>query len=209
MPSESFMMRIREIANSDVFREILLFDTSRPDSKFTKDFSVAVAIFLITYITVYISLKVYLAASGSSQRKYNDITYNGFLKSMDSLDKKHITKDKFLLLGTLGSSIWPAINEELLFRFIVLKVVLVGKLKLNIHLAVFISALLFALVHYNNWFRTDATMAESHVQVLQTFMLGILFGYSYYYTNNIITPMMAHFFNNFAVTLNIYSALPK
>lgn len=209
MPSESFMMRIRQIANSDVFREILLFDTSRPDSKFTKDFSVAVAIFLITYITVYISLKVYLAASGSSQRKYNDITYNGFLKSMDSLEKKHITKDKFLLLGTLGSSIWPAINEELLFRFIVLKVVLVGKLKLNIHLAVFISALLFALVHYNNWFRTDATMAESHVQVLQTFMLGILFGYSYYYTNNIITPMMAHFFNNFSVTLNIYSAMPK
>jgi hypothetical protein len=111
MPSESFMNRIRQITNSDVFREILLFDTSRPDSKFTKDFSVAVAIFLITSITVYISVKVYLAASGSSQRKYNQIMEKGYHKSVDTLESKHITKDKFLLLGTLGSSIWPAFNE--------------------------------------------------------------------------------------------------
>ncbi len=74
----------------------------------------------------------------------------------------------------------PAICEELMFRGLILKRILpFGK-----HGAIFISALLFGLVHFDP------------PRIIFATVFGILIGYCYEYTGSLIMPMIIHFINN-------------
>jgi membrane protease YdiL (CAAX protease family) len=60
----------------------------------------------------------------------------------------------------------------------------------NPHLAIWLSAFIFALIHFQFY------------GLLPRMMLGVLFGYFYWWTGNIRVPIFAHIFNNgFAITL--------
>ena len=74
----------------------------------------------------------------------------------------------------------PAVCEETLFRGAVLR----GLEQKGKHFAVIISALIFTLMH--GW----------PVQTMHQFVIGIILGYLFIYTNNIWVPIFTHFFNN-------------
>lgn len=80
------------------------------------------------------------------------------------------------------------IVEELIFRGIILQGF---RRNYNSFIAVFMSALLFALFHLNPW------------QFPATFILGLLLGWMVIRTNSIVLAILGHSINNSLVLLNI------
>lgn len=76
----------------------------------------------------------------------------------------------------------PAVGEELMFRGVLQKL-LQGWLK-NIHVAIFITGLLFGAMHMQFY------------GLLPRMMLGVIFGYLFYWSGSIWLPIFAHFVNN-------------
>ena len=85
----------------------------------------------------------------------------------------------FLSIVLIG--VVPAIGEEFLFRGIIQKEL---SLKINPILAVWISAILFSLIHFQ------------FAGFLPRLILGAGLGYLYLWTKNLWVPMAIHFFNN-------------
>ena len=87
------------------------------------------------------------------------------------------------LFGILSIALIPGICEEYLFRGVLQKnFYLISK---NIHIAVWISALFFSALHLQFY------------GFFPRMLLGVLFGYIYYWSGSILYPMIAHIFNNF------------
>lgn len=105
----------------------------------------------------------------------------------DSLAKTTAFITKFdsvwqLILGVIVVAIIPGIGEEFVFRGLVQNHVF--RITRNIHVAIWIGAFLFSLFHLQFY------------GLVPRMMLGVMFGYLYYFSGNIIYPMLAHFFNN-------------
>lgn len=97
------------------------------------------------------------------------------------------------LFGLLIILVIAPVYEELFIR----KFILGGLLKTKTpFVAIFISALMFSLMHMN------------FIQGVNTFFVGLLFGYIYYVSGSIFLSILAHFMNNFyAVTFGILQEL--
>ena len=87
-----------------------------------------------------------------------------------------------MLLQIVATVIMVPIAEELLFRGIVL-----GELNLRYspRVVVLVQAVLFAVFHMNP------------IQTLYTFIPGLLLGIAYYYTGNLVIPIIMHMIFNF------------
>jgi len=87
------------------------------------------------------------------------------------------------LFGILSIALIPGICEEYLFRGVLQKnFYLISK---NIHTAVWLSAFFFSALHLQFY------------GFFPRMLLGVLFGYIYYWSGSIVYPMIAHIFNNF------------
>ena len=87
------------------------------------------------------------------------------------------------LFGILSIALIPGICEEYLFRGVLQKnFYLISK---NIHIAVWLSAFFFSALHLQFY------------GFFPRMLLGVLFGYIYYWSGSIVYPMIAHIFNNF------------
>ena len=87
------------------------------------------------------------------------------------------------LFGILSIALIPGICEEYLFRGVLQKnFYLISK---NIHIAVWLSAFFFSALHLQFY------------GFFPRMLLGVLFGYIYYWSGSILYPMIAHIFNNF------------
>jgi membrane protease YdiL (CAAX protease family) len=95
-----------------------------------------------------------------------------------------------LLLGLVVVAIIPGIGEEFVFRGLIQNHVY--GISKNIHVAIWVSALLFSLFHMQFY------------GIVPRMLLGALFGYLYYFSGNIIYPMVAHFFNNGFTLVMLY-----
>ncbi len=103
----------------------------------------------------------------------------------------------FLNVNTIGSlfinlfmmALIPAIGEELTFRALIQKSL---SKKMNIHIAIFISAFIFSFIHFQFF------------GFLPRFLMGIFFGYIFYWTSNIWITIFAHFVNNSSAVLFAY-----
>lgn len=92
------------------------------------------------------------------------------------------------LLAFLVIAVIAGIGEELIFRGLIMRKLLLGTG--NPHIAIWVSAFIFAAIHFQFY------------GILPRMMLGVLFGYFYLWTGNIWVPIFAHIFNNgLAVTI--------
>lgn len=125
-----------------------------------------------------------------------------FLKGMEDwmLEKETLAGDltiKFLDVSTLLGfavnivvlAVMPAIGEELIFRGLLMK--WFGKAISNIHVNIIIVAFLFSAIHMQFY------------GFIPRFLLGVLLGYTYYWTQSIWAPIWLHFVNN-AFTVSAY-----
>ncbi len=92
------------------------------------------------------------------------------------------------IVNILMIAIIPAIGEEFLFRGIFQRIF--AEWFKNMNVAILLAAALFSAFHMQFY------------GFIPRFVLGVFFGYLFYWQSNIWIPVMAHFFNNsFAVTI--------
>ena len=91
------------------------------------------------------------------------------------------------LLNICVVAIIPALGEELVFRSVLQK--LFHQMTKNIHIAILISAILFSAMHFQFY------------GFIPRVLLGVFFGYLYYWSNSIWLPIFAHFINNTGAVL--------
>lgn len=84
----------------------------------------------------------------------------------------------------------PAIGEELVFRSVLQPQM--GKLFKNIHIGIFVSAILFSAMHFQFY------------GLLPRFILGLFLGYSFFWSGSIFVPMVMHFVNNGSAVIAYY-----
>jgi len=97
------------------------------------------------------------------------------------------TSAKILIFNLLTIALVPAIAEELFFRGL-LQQVLQRRIA-NIHIVIFVTALIFSLFH-NDVFN-----------IVPRLVMGVLFGYLFFITKNVWYPIIAHCVHNAAVVL--------
>ncbi len=81
----------------------------------------------------------------------------------------------------------PAVGEELLFRAVLIR--LFNNIFKNIHIAVWVSAIIFSAFHFQFF------------GFLPRMFLGLFFGYIFIWSGSIWIPIIAHFINNGTVVL--------
>lgn len=94
------------------------------------------------------------------------------------------------LLAFVVIAVLPGIGEELLFRGMLQPGL--QKATGNVHAAIWISAILFSSIHLQFF------------GFVPRLLLGVLFGYLYYWSGNIVVPMLAHFVNNGFSVIMLY-----
>lgn len=87
-----------------------------------------------------------------------------------------------LLFNLFMIALIPALGEEFLFRGVIQRIF--SEWFRNGHLAVWGAALLFSLAHYQ------------FLGFMPRIILGVLFGYIFWWSGNIWLPVLAHFVNN-------------
>lgn len=95
-----------------------------------------------------------------------------------------------LLLNLFVVAITPALGEELLFRGVIQKEL--NKHLSNPHVGVIVTSIIFSAIH----------LSVEGFPV--RFLLGMVLGYTYYYTKNLWYPILLHLFNNGLQVLALY-----
>lgn len=124
---------------------------------------------------------------------------NGAEKWMqDKEDAASRLTDAFLALKSPGDLIWnivmfgllPAVGEELFFRGALFSILREWTKRTN--LTIFITAFLFSAIHLQFY------------GFLPRFLLGLGFGYLFYFTGSLWAPILAHFVNNTMAVVAAY-----
>lgn len=95
-----------------------------------------------------------------------------------------------LIVNLLMIAVIPAIGEELIFRGILLKSL--NKMTSNIHIAAFVSAIIFSAVHMQFY------------GFLPRMVLGLVLAYLFIWSGSIWVPIIAHFANNALAVMVAY-----
>ncbi len=102
----------------------------------------------------------------------------------------NVTSLSGLMVNLFVIAVVAAIAEELIFRGIIQKLLYEqGK---NIHLAIWLTALVFSLFHLQFF------------AIVPRIVLGAALGYSFYWSKSIWVPIFFHFINNASIVLAIY-----
>lgn len=94
-----------------------------------------------------------------------------------------------LLIATFIIALLPGIGEELIFRGLIQKKF---TYLMNPHIAIWLSAFLFSALHLQFY------------GLVPRMLLGVLFGYIFYWSGNLWLPILAHFLNNAFTLIMIY-----
>ncbi len=132
-----------------------------------------------------------------------NLSMPGFLKDFEiwAREKEDIATELTTFLTTFESfghfafafiviAILPGIGEELVFRGMLQPAL--HRATGNIHAGIWISAIMFSAIHLQFF------------GFVPRMLLGVLFGYIYYWSGNIFLPMLAHFINNGFSVIMIY-----
>jgi len=96
------------------------------------------------------------------------------------------------LLNIFMIGILPAVGEEFMFRGLLQK--LFKDWLKNIHIAIFLTGFLFGVMHMQFY------------GLLPRMILGVIFGYLFYWSGSIWVPVFAHFINNSGAIIISYLA---
>ncbi len=97
------------------------------------------------------------------------------------------------------TSIFVGISEEIYFRVIAFGSLI--SLKVSPKNSILLSALIFSLFHLTNLF-SEVTQTAMIIQLINTFMMGVVLAYIYYKTKNIIYLILIHFMWDFSIFTN-------
>jgi len=97
----------------------------------------------------------------------------------------------YFILAVVVIAVLPGIGEELIFRGLLQNIFL--RMNKNPHIAIWLAAFFFSAIHFQFY------------GFFPRLFLGALFGYLYFWTGNLLVPIVAHFFNNFFSVAALYA----
>lgn len=108
-----------------------------------------------------------------------------------------ITWDATFILGIV-LALLTAIAEELVFRFVIQKNLIIQSrlVKILIASAIFAGCHIFTVISYWNLADPSSWEWSELLMIVYTFFIGVCLGFLYEYTNNIVLPVIFHFFFN-------------
>lgn len=112
------------------------------------------------------------------------------LSALSQLLKMDGPADLFLNLLIVG--ILPGIGEELLFRGVIQKELY--QRWQNPHLAIVVTAIIFSAFHFQV------------TGFIPKMIIGLVLGYAYYFSRNLMLAMFIHILNNSTATISLYLA---
>ena len=129
-------------------------------------------------------LPEFMAGFESVVRKFEEAakTQTEFLTTFDSNGQ--------FLLALLVIAVIPGISEELLFRGFIQN--LLNRITGSMHIAIWIGGFIFSLFHMQFY------------GLVPRMLLGVLFGYLYYWSGSLSLAMLAHFVNNAFTVIMMY-----
>jgi len=101
----------------------------------------------------------------------------------------NFTSPNYFILAFIVIAIIPAIGEELVFRGLIQNKLWEAS---NIHVAIWVTGILFGVIHLQFY------------GVVPRILLGVLFGYLYYWSGTLWVPIIAHFLNNGITLIALY-----
>jgi len=170
-------------------RELMLYDVTKPMANYSTIILVAVSAVLLNNI-------IYTVYMRNATSKYMDTLVEEQGREFDVYKDKQISP---LVLGVsefINSGIYAPMVEELFFRFLFLKIVLIKIFKFDFHTANFFHAVIFGALHMTNAVVSDQEINRTIIQSVMAGFGGLIAGYTYLYTNTILTPLLSHFINN-------------
>lgn len=144
------------------------------------------ALCVLTYMTA-----MYLG-NLISHTMFNVLNLPYYVRSVDNVLYQSILNSS-LPVAVIVLGIFNPVVEEIFFRYILLNHLkkLTKKRKLNKHIAIIGSSLLFALVHVN------ALQVSEVLNVIPYFAMSLVFGYFYQGTKNLALTMGLHIIHSF------------
>jgi membrane protease YdiL (CAAX protease family) len=116
-----------------------------------------------------------------TQDNANNKTYEAMVGDRSSIS---------FLWSVLFMAILPALAEEIFFRGFLMNVF--NGIFRNMHVAIFISALIFSLLHFQ------------FMKIIPMIFLATVFGYAAYWSGTLWTSITAHFLNNLMAVYMLY-----
>ncbi len=114
--------------------------------------------------------------------------------ALSMIDMENIDSQAIWMM--LGAAISIGIAEELIFRVAGYRVLLAsGK---SVKRAILLSAAMFSLFHLTNLL-SGASALTVLIQLINTFMMGVVLAYVYYQTKSILYPIIIHIVWNFSI----------
>lgn len=161
----------------------------------------SVILFLVTFVLAINVPQIGIDATSINEMIGLDSLQESWLGINTLSDYENLISQYILLLPNsergwiitlIGLALIPAIGEELMFRGYLMNLF---SQKSNFHNGIAVSALIFALVHFNltNFF--------------YYFVLGVIMGYVYFWGRNLIFPIIIHFLNNAMVVFGYIYAV--
>ena len=107
-----------------------------------------------------------------------------------------------ILSEILGTIIYSSLAEEMVYKFLVMKIFLVDTLGLNPYISCIIQGELFSITHYINIITAKQKTKYTILQLISSFVSGIIGGLFYIHFNSLIPCIIAHMINNSLVVIN-------
>ena len=171
------------------FQELLMFDPALPTSSFSQIIIIAVGAVLLNNIIYNISMKYF-------SKEFNETLNDEYQDEIESTKDSRISPMIYGISEMLNSAIYAPFVEELFFRFFLLKLILVKSFDINKHKANIIHAVIFGAMHLTNAVVSDQQINRTIIQSIMSGIGGLIAGYTYMYTNSILTPLISHIINN-------------
>jgi len=156
-------------------------------------------LFSLTLLIMALSAPVIIWALEVNQNMSFPSALRGLESYLRDLEEKNEQMLKALLImnsrfdfmvNFLMIAIVPALVEELLFRGSLQQ--MLHKALGDIHIAIFITGMFFSFIHFQFY------------GFFPRVLLGILFGYLFYWSGNLWVPIFAHFLNNAVQVVMLY-----
>jgi membrane protease YdiL (CAAX protease family) len=172
-------------------QELIYFDTNLPTASFGKQLLVALLSVIVNNIIFNL---VYKFMPGSDRiQEDSDQEYS-------IIESKAVSPIAFGISEIVNGGLYAPIVEELFFRFLLFKIVLVKIYGFQPNSANFLQAILFGVMHMTNVITSPQSVNRTLLQTLSASIGGFLSGWTYVYTNSLLTPIMAHMINNLIAT---------
>ena len=117
-----------------------------------------------------------------------------------AIKEKSVSPIVFGFSEILNGGIYAPIVEEMFFRFLIFKIIMIKVFKMNLTPALILQAIIFGVMHMTNVITSDQGTSKTILQTISATIGGFLSGFTYVYTNSILTPIMSHMINNIIAT---------